>query len=55
MSSRLAVRYNRATMPPAAQRFRLTLVPGPPVEPTPYITLRPEPGIRVRLDRRRQT
>lgn len=32
-----------------AQRFRLTLVPGPPVEPIPYITLRPEPGIRVRL------
>jgi cytochrome P450 len=35
-----------------AQRFRLTLVPGPPVEPRPYITLRPEPGIRVRLERR---
>ena len=35
-----------------AQRFRLTLVPGPPAEPRPYITLRPEPGIRVRLERR---
>jgi cytochrome P450 len=35
-----------------AQRFRLTLVPGPPVEPRPYITLRPKPGIRVRLERR---
>jgi len=35
-----------------AQRFRLTLVPGQHVVPTPYITLRPEPGIRVRLERR---
>ena len=32
-----------------AQRFRLTLVPGQHVRPVPYITLRPEPGIRMRL------
>jgi cytochrome P450 len=32
-----------------AQRFRLTLEPGQRVTPTPYITLRPEPGIRMRL------
>ena len=35
-----------------AQRFRLTLVPGQRVTPTPYVTLRPEPGIRMRLARR---
>ncbi len=35
-----------------AQRFRLALLPGQTVIPTPYITLRPEPGIRVRLERR---
>jgi cytochrome P450 len=35
-----------------AQRFRLTLVPGQRVVPVPYITLRPEPGIRMRLERR---
>jgi cytochrome P450 len=35
-----------------AQRFRLTLVPGQQVTPVPYITLRPEPGIRMRLERR---
>jgi cytochrome P450 len=35
-----------------AQRFRLALMPGQRVTPTPYITLRPEPGIRVRLERR---
>ena len=35
-----------------ARRFRLALVPGQRVTPTPYITLRPEPGIRVRLERR---
>ena len=35
-----------------AQRFRLTLTPGQTVTPTPYVTLRPEPGIRVRLTRR---
>ena len=35
-----------------AQRFRLALVPGQRVTPTPYVTLRPEPGIRVRLERR---
>jgi len=31
------------------QRFRLSLVPGQRITPTPYVTLRPEPGIRVRL------
>ncbi len=35
-----------------AQRFRLTLVPGQRVTPTPYVTLRPEPGIRMLLARR---
>jgi cytochrome P450 len=35
-----------------AQRFRLVLMPGQRVTPTPYITLRPEPGIRMRLERR---
>ena len=35
-----------------AQRFRLSLAPGQRVTPTPYVTLRPEPGIRVRLARR---
>ena len=35
-----------------AQRFRLTLEPGQTVTPTPYITLRPVPGIRMRLERR---
>jgi cytochrome P450 len=30
-----------------AQRFRLELVPGQRVTPTPYVTLRPEPGIRM--------
>jgi cytochrome P450 len=35
-----------------AQRFRLALVPGQRVTPTPYITLRPEPGLRMRLARR---
>ncbi|HET9481684.1 MAG TPA: cytochrome P450, partial [Candidatus Polarisedimenticolia bacterium] len=35
-----------------AHRFRLVLVPGQHVTPTPYVTLRPEPGIRVRLERR---
>jgi cytochrome P450 len=35
-----------------AQRFRMTLVPGQRITPTPYITLRPEPGIRMRLTRR---
>ena len=32
-----------------ARRFRLTLVPGQRVTPTPYVTLRPEPGISMRL------
>lgn len=35
-----------------AQRFRLTMVPGQRVTPTPYVTLRPEPGIRMLLARR---
>ena len=35
-----------------AQRFRLAPMPGQRVTPTPYITLRPEPGIRMRLERR---
>jgi len=35
-----------------AQRFRLILTPGQQVVPTPYITLRPEPGVHVRLERR---
>jgi cytochrome P450 len=35
-----------------AQRFRLTLEPGQSVTPTPYVTLRPEPGIRMVLARR---
>jgi len=30
-----------------AQRFRLSLVPGQRITPTPYVTLRPEPGIRL--------
>ena len=33
-----------------AQRFRLTLVPGQRIKPTPYVTLRPEPGPRMLLD-----
>jgi cytochrome P450 len=35
-----------------AQRFRLDLVPGQRVTPTPYVTIRPEPGVRVRLSGR---
>ena len=35
-----------------AQRFRLTLPPGQRVTPMPYITLRPMPGIRMRVERR---
>jgi cytochrome P450 len=35
-----------------AQRFQLTLVPGQRIRPAPYVTVRPEPGIRVRLARR---
>jgi len=31
------------------QRFRLSLVPGQRITPTPYVTLRPEPGILVHL------
>ena len=32
-----------------AQRFRLQLQPGQRVIATPYITLRPEPGMPMRL------
>ena len=35
-----------------AQRFRLTLEPGQRVRPVPYITLRPMPGIRMRVESR---
>ncbi len=35
-----------------AQRFRLTVVPGPPIVPQPAITLRPEGGVRVVVARR---
>jgi hypothetical protein len=35
-----------------AQRWRLRLVPGHPVEPQALITLRPRYGIRVRAERR---
>ena len=35
-----------------AQRFRLALLPDQRVTPTPRITLRPEPGIRMRLEQR---
>ncbi|HEX7787521.1 MAG TPA: cytochrome P450, partial [Methylomirabilota bacterium] len=35
-----------------AQRFRLSPVPGQDIRPTPYITLRPEPDIRMLLARR---
>ncbi len=36
-----------------AQRFRLSLISGQRITPTPYITLRPEPGIRMLVTRRR--
>ena len=35
-----------------ARRFRLTMEPGQRVTPTPYVTVRPEPGLRMRLARR---
>jgi cytochrome P450 len=35
-----------------ASRFRLDLIPGQRIVPTPYITLRPTPGIRMRVARR---
>ncbi len=35
-----------------ARRFRLVLEPDQRVTPVPYVTLRPEPGIRARLVRR---
>jgi cytochrome P450 len=35
-----------------AARVRLTLLPGQRIAPRPYVTIRPEPGIRVRLSAR---
>ncbi|HEX6903898.1 MAG TPA: cytochrome P450 [Thermoanaerobaculia bacterium] len=35
------------------RRWRMRLVPGHPVEPSPRITLRPKHGVRVMLERRR--
>ena len=35
-----------------AQRFRLSLMPGHPVEPVGLITLRPKHGLRMTLERR---
>jgi hypothetical protein len=35
-----------------AQRVRLSLVAGQRITPTPYVTLRPEPGLRMRVARR---
>jgi cytochrome P450 len=35
-----------------SQRVRLELEPGQRITPVPYVTLRPEPGIRVRVTRR---
>jgi cytochrome P450 len=35
-----------------AQHFRLSLVSGQRITPTPYVTLRPEPGLRMLLARR---
>jgi len=35
-----------------AQGFRLSLMPGQRITPTPYVTLRPEPGIRLLVARR---
>ncbi len=35
-----------------AQRYRLAVVPGPPIVPQPAITLRPEGGVRVVVMRR---
>jgi cytochrome P450 len=35
-----------------ARRFRMALEPGQRITPTPYVTVRPEPGPRMRLARR---
>ncbi len=35
-----------------AQKWRLRLVPGPPAEPEPLITLRPKRGMRMRVEER---
>lgn len=35
-----------------AQQFRLRAIPGHPVEPEPYVTLRPRWGLPMRLERR---
>jgi hypothetical protein len=29
------------------QRYRLDLIPGPPIEPEPLVTLRPKGGVHV--------
>lgn len=39
------------TLATIRQRVRLVLVPGQRVTPTPYVTLRPEPGIRMTVIR----
>ena len=36
-----------------ARRFRLELVPGQSVTPTPYVTVQPEPALRMRMVARR--
>ena len=38
-----------------ARRWRLRLAPGHPVVPAPSITLRPERGMRMRIESRRST
>jgi cytochrome P450 len=35
-----------------AQRWRLRLLPGPPVEPVPLVTLRPHRSLRMTVDPR---
>jgi hypothetical protein len=35
-----------------AQQFRLTLEPGQIIKPNPGVTLRPEYGIKMRLEKR---
>jgi cytochrome P450 len=35
-----------------AQRYRLSLTSGPPVEPWPLVTLRPRHGVRMQIERR---
>jgi cytochrome P450 len=38
-----------------AQRFRIEVMPGQEIRPEPLITLRPQPGIRARLQKRGTT